>query len=301
MQHSRFLLAVFIIVVGCATTQPPQSPPAIPPPPLAPPPPPPPPEPRFDSFLPPDPEIRTAILAYQRTGKAPVIRRADTMLAPFLDQPFTIRCRQLLATDIELEPGERITTVLLGDTERWKAAPSMSGVDTPHVIVKTTSDVAVKTNVVMTTDRRTYRFTLLGNQGSHQTHVHFYYPRETLQRFADARAAHALAVERQQQATAQYEQDTATAHRNYHYRVQGPDVPWKPDTVFDDGTRVFLLMPPGFRTSTAPVLYVSRHGAEEQVNYTVRDSYYVIENLFERAVLLTDVGKQQQRVIIERH
>jgi type IV secretion system protein VirB9 len=131
--------------------------------------------------------------------------------------------------------------------------------------------------------------------------VQFYYPRETLQRFAEARAAHALAVERQQRATAHYEQDNATAQRNYHYRVDGPDMPWKPDTVFDDGTRVFLLMPPGFRTSTAPVLYVSRNGAEEQVNYTVRDSYYVIENLFERAVLLTDVGKHQQRVIIERY
>ena len=34
------------------------------------------------------------------------------MLIPFLDQPVTIRCQQLLATDIELEPGERITTTL---------------------------------------------------------------------------------------------------------------------------------------------------------------------------------------------
>ena len=60
-------------------------------------------------------------------------------------------------------------------------------------------------------------------------------------------------------------------------------------------------MPPGFRTSTAPVLYVSRSGGEEQVNYTIRDSYYVIENLFDRAVLLTDVGTNQQRVTIERN
>lgn len=127
--------------------------------------------------------------------------------------------------------------------------------------------------------------------------MRFYYPREIVQRYAEARATHALAMERQQRAAQQ--QDTTSA-RNYLYRVRGPDVAWKPQTVFDDGTRVFLLMPPGMRTDTAPVLYVSRHGQDEQVNYSVRDSYFVIENLFDRAVLLTDVGRHQQRVTIER-
>lgn len=297
MRSRYFVLALCTLILGCATTRPAQSPPEIPPPALAPASTPAPPEPQLESFLPNDPQLRTAILTYQRTNTAPTIRRATSVLVPFLDQPVTVRCQQLLATDIELEPGERISTTLLGDTERWKAAQSISGTDTPHVIVKTTSDEAVTTNVVMTTDRRTYRLTLVGNRGAAQAHVRFYYPREIVQRYAEARAAHVLAVERQQRA--EQHQNAATP-RNYLYRVRGPDVTWKPQTVFDDGTRVFLLMPPGMRTSTAPVLYVTRHGQEEQVNYSVRDSYFVIENLFDSAVLLTDVGRHQQRVTIER-
>ena len=297
MRHPHSVLVACALLLGCAPTRPAQSPPPIPPPALAPASPSVPPAPQLESFLPQDPRIRGAILTYQRTNTAPTIRRATSVLIPFLDQPVTVRCQQLLATDIELEPGERITTTLLGDTERWKAAQSISGTDTPHVIVKTTSDVAVTTNVVMTTDRRTYRLTLVGNRGAAHAHVQFYYPRELLQRYAEARAAHALAVERQQRAEQQ--QDSA-APRHYLYRVRGPDVTWKPQTVFDDGTRVFLLMPPGMRTRTAPVLYVTRHGQEEQVNYSVRDSYFVIENLFDSAVLLTDVGRHQQRVTIER-
>lgn len=155
MQHPHALLMVFALILGCTSTRPVQSPPVIPPPALASPPTPAPPEPQLESFLPNDPQLRAAILTYQRTNTAPTIRRAASVLIPFLDQPVTVRCQQLLATDIELEPGERISTTLLGDTERWKAAQSISGTDTPHVIVKTTSDEAVTTNVVMTTDRRT--------------------------------------------------------------------------------------------------------------------------------------------------
>lgn len=297
----RCLLVLFVLMSGCATA-PPRVPPSLPPPvPFTPPPPSPPPEPQLDTLLPDDPQLRAAILTYQRTATAPTIRRAGTLFIPVLDQPMTIRCQQLLATDLELEPGEQITTPLLGDSERWKAVSSTSGGNTPHVIIKTTSDERVTTNIIITTDRRTYRLLLRGNTGQHDAVVRFYYPRDTLQRFAAARAAHVVAVERHQRATAQYEQEHAQQNHNYHYRVRGPAVAWKPDTVFDDGTRVFLLMPPGVRTSTAPVLYVMRNGQEEQVNYTVRDSYYIVENLFDSAVLLTDVGPQQQRVIIERN
>ena len=302
MRFPTALLLGLLCGLGCATPHPPQPPPTIPPPALTPPPSPLPPEPQLETFLPNDPQLRAAILTYQRTGKAPTLRRAGSLMVPFLDQPLTIRCQQLLVTDMELEPGEHVTTPLLGDSERWKVTSSTSGADTPHVLIKPTSDESLKTNVVLTTDRRTYRLTLVGNVGSPHTHVQFYYPHDTLQRFADARAAHAMAVERQQRATQQQEQEqeTVSVPRNMHYRVRGPDVSWKPTSVFDDGTRVFLLMPPGFRTTTAPVLYAVRNGAEEQLNYTIRDSYFVVENLFEEAVLLTDVGSNQRRVTIER-
>ena len=38
-----------------------------------------------------------------------------------------VDCALLRTTDIQLQPGETITDVAMGDTERWMATPAASG------------------------------------------------------------------------------------------------------------------------------------------------------------------------------
>src|ERR1700678_2109145 len=88
-------------------------------------------------------------------------------------------------------------------------------------------------------------------------------------------------------------------HLNFDYDVSGPQVPWKPIRAFDDGTHVFIQMPNGMRSSDAPALLVAAGSGSQMVNYRVRGEYYVVDRLFGQAVMVSGVGRQQDRVMIQ--
>src|SRR5207244_13648724 len=85
----------------------------------------------------------------------------------------------LRVCDIELEAGEEILNVSLGDSSRWLASPAFSGDGeglTPHVLVKPT-EIGIATNAVITTTRRTYYLGLVSRSDATQVRrVKFYYP-----------------------------------------------------------------------------------------------------------------------------
>jgi Conjugal transfer protein len=74
----------------------------------------------------------------------------------------SIVCAILQVTDIELQPGEAVTHINLGDSTRWsvESALSGSGADqVEHLIIKP-RDIGLSTSLVVTTDRRTYHLLL---------------------------------------------------------------------------------------------------------------------------------------------
>ncbi len=71
--------------------------------------------------------------------------------------------------------------------------------------------------------------------------------------------------------------------------------------VFDDGTHVYMQMPEAMRVTEAPALLVqTRAGDTALVNYRLRQHYYVVDKLFETAVLVVGVGTHQERVTVRR-
>jgi type IV secretory pathway VirB9-like protein len=84
-------------------------------------------------------EMQRALKEHQQDGKWPVYRTEYT-LYPYNQKPEpAVDCAPLRTTDIELQPGETITDVALGDTERWMATPAASGDPrnaVPHLAVK---------------------------------------------------------------------------------------------------------------------------------------------------------------------
>jgi type IV secretion system protein VirB9 len=52
------------------------------------------------------------------------------------------------------------------------------------------------------------------------------------------------------------------------------------------------------QASTAPALMIAAGGGTQMVNYRVRGSYYVVDRLFDQAVLVSGVGREQDRVTI---
>jgi type IV secretion system protein TrbG len=253
-----------------------------------------------------DPELAEAVRRFRETGQAPIVRRPGFVVFPYGERQPILHCKPLRVCDIQLEAGEGVLHVALGDSERWIASKMESGPEEarrPHVILKPT-EFDLSTNLVITTDRRVYHLGLISSEdetGGYFRSVRFYYPQDVVQRWESA-AASAREATRQER-----EREVARLPRvspealNFAYRIRGDRVPWRPVQVFDDGTRVFIQMPSAMRATEAPALFVLAGGKEQAlVNYRVRGQYFVVDKLFSEAVLVLGVGRKQERVTVSR-
>ncbi len=252
-----------------------------------------------------DPDIQAALKAWKDTGQAPIIRRDEFIQYPYGLTEAVVTCQPLRVCDIELEAGEEVMNVSLGDSTRWLASPAFSGdrdTMTPHVLVKPT-ELGIATNAVITTSRRTYYLALVSpaKPATHARRVKFYYPHDLVQQANGVFRAKATERRRDQETTVARLSRVAVDSLNFNYQVDGPNVPWKPVRVFDDGTHVYIQMPEAMRVTEAPALLVhTRTGDTALVNYRLRQQYYVVDKLFDTAVLVVGVGTHQERVTIRR-
>ncbi len=123
-------------------------------------------------------EVQAAIKEHQQDGKWRVYRTAEYTFYPYNQEPEPIvDCAPLRTTDIQLQPGETITDVALGDTERWMATPAASGDPrnaVPHLAVKPQIP-GIETNLTIYTTKHIYHV-LLRSHGRAMQEVEFYYP-----------------------------------------------------------------------------------------------------------------------------
>ena len=108
----------------------------------------------------------------------------------------SIVCAILQVTDIELQPGEVVTQVNVGDTTRWSVESAVSGSgseQTQHLIVKP-RDIGLTTSLVVTTDRRTYHLLLVSDEKEFMHSVRFVYDHEKAPQPASTPAAEATAT-----------------------------------------------------------------------------------------------------------
>lgn len=251
-----------------------------------------------------DPDIQAAMKAWQANGQAPIIRKGEFVQYPYGLTEVLVTCQPLRVCDIELEAGEEILNVSLGDGSRWLASPAFSGEReslTPHVLVKPT-EVGLATNAVITTTRRTYYLGLVSRtDATRLRRVKFYYPQDLVQPATGVGRAKAAQRGQDQETTIARLSRPGVEALNFDYHIEGDEVPWKPVRVFDDGTHVYIQMPAAMRVTEAPALLVqTRTGEAALVNYRLRQPYYIVDKLFDTALLIIGVGNRQERVTIQR-
>ena len=186
------------------------------------------------------------------------------------------------------------------------ATPASSGDPrnpVPHLAVKPQAP-GIQTNLTIYTTKHIYHM-LLRSRGSHaMQEVEFYYPDELMTAMKTADSA----AKTQQDAAADPPGDDSgnvvkvanvdPAQLNFAYTVGGANVPWKPIRAFDDGSHVYIQMPPGMKSSEAPALLVNAGSGTQMVNYRVKGNYYVVDRLVTDAILVSGVGRDQDRVTI---
>src|SRR5579885_2459903 len=190
------------------------------------------------------PEVQQAIREHRDGGKWPVYRSAQFVLYPYggASEPI-VDCAPLRTTDIQLQPGETITDVAMGDGERWMATPASSGDPrnpVPHLAVKPQLP-GIATNLTIYTTKHIYHL-LLRSRGRAMQEVEFYYPDEVLAAMKDADAAAAKSKESATVDPPANDSDGGVVNvsvnpgqLNFSYTIKGPNVPFRPIRAFDDG------------------------------------------------------------------
>lgn len=209
-------------------------------------------------------------------------------------------------TVLRLRPEEELLHLAAGDTSRWlidivsagtvdpKAVLSdehVTGSETPQlprvsVLIKPRRP-SIETNLVIATTERTYLIDLKSVEtNAYHSVVEWTYPRHlpTPPPVASQRG----------------NQSPESAIRNYAYVIKRPpDIapPWMPESVYDDGHRVYIQFSKIIDDVRRPPLFiVGNDGSVHLVNYHVKGRTYVVHELFDHAELR--IGSA--RVVIER-
>lgn len=214
----------------------------------------------------------------------------------------TVVCSPLRVCDIELEPGEMvIDKPHAGDAVRWSIEPVITGAGatkTVHLAVKP-KDVDLDTNLIIPTDRRAYYVRLVSSDTRYVTRVSWYYPENEAKAWAAQRAT----MEKAEASVVSDLPPLSVDKLNFKYAVDTVkgSPRFVPVRVFDDGGKTYFQMPATMKVDEAPgVVLVGKDGKDKLVNFRVKNGYFILDRLFDKAALFAGVGSSQDRVEITR-
>lgn len=238
------------------------------------------------------------------TGMRPFDGGSGSVVFAFGAQQPSILCAVLQVCDVALQAGEQVNSINLGDSARWIIEPAITGSgsgEVQHLIIKPL-DVGLETSLVVTTDRRTYHLKLRSHRSEYMPQVAFSYPEDAAAKFKALQARNVK--ERSDNTipkTGEYLGDLS-----FDYTVSG-NANWKPVRVFNDGRKTIIQMPKSVEHNEAPTLLVVgrktslfKKPANVIVNYRMQGDRYIVDSLFDKAILVSGVGRSQEKITIEK-
>lgn len=252
------------------------------------------------------PQEKAAVAIAQKhaaatAGMKPVAGPEGSVRFIYGTQQITVVCAVLQACDVELQPGEQVNNINIGDP-RFLVEPAVSGGagnEVQHLIIKP-SDVGLQTSLVVTTNRRTYRVRLRSHRTEFMPHVSFIYTEDAVAKWDVVKTREGK--ERQQNTmpkTGEY-----LGNLSFAYEISG-SAAWKPVRVYNDGSKTIIQMPSTIAQTEAPTLLVVRKDGSPftdadtvMVNYRVQGDRYIVDTVFDKAILIAGVGSSQDRVTI---
>lgn len=214
-------------------------------------------------------------------------------------QSINVVCAVMQVCDIQLQQGEGVNSIHLGDSSRWVIEPAINGIgetETQHIIIKPL-DVGLQTNLVVTTDRRTYHINLKSNRSKLMPFITFKYPNDNIDQF----------FKHQKLVKQKYIQDNTIpqtkeylGNLDFEYDIKG-DVNWKPVRVYNDTHKTIIQMPKSMNDNEAPTLMAKNNNDDDVIiNYRLINDKYVVDTVFDKAILIMGVGSNQEKVTIQR-
>ncbi len=215
-----------------------------------------------------------------------------------LAQP-QILCAVLQLTDIQLEPGEQVSSVHIGDSSRWSIepviTPSFQG-NITHLIIKP-KDANLLTSLVITTNKRTYHLQLKSHKEKYFPMVKFSYPSDII-----AKLNKLNKETKAQKAISTLDTGEYLGNLTFSYKIKGK-AKFKPIRVYNDGIKTVIELPKEIESSNIPTLMLIEKESKDPVivNYRYQKNKFIVDAVFDKAILISGVGFRQQKIIIERY
>jgi type IV secretion system protein VirB9 len=266
---------------------------------------------------------------WEREGREPLLRYNGRLVYTFGSGTPLAIVKPAELTDIELEEGEEVHDILIGDTIRWSVVPTMNGSpdglsQVTHVIVKA-KQANLTSSLIISTNRRTYRLRLVSSSTFHLPLIAFNYPESEMRRKQEAYSRQIDDLEREKLAVSQKavaihesriaELEAKLAEKEfkakvlsdprklsffYNIRREKGRPRWTPISCYNDGTKTYIVMPNAMNTDEAPILLLDNGKKSEMVNYRLVDNKFVVDRVFHKAKLVSGVGWGRDEVSIER-
>ncbi|HAU1925270.1 TPA: P-type conjugative transfer protein TrbG, partial [Legionella pneumophila] len=211
-------------------------------------------------------------------------------------------CAPLQVCDIALQPGEQFNDMNVGDP-RFVVEPSITGsgaMQQIHLLIKP-KDIGLDSSLVVTTDRRTYHFRLKSDRTEFMPYISFTYPDEAKAKW---QLLQRIQAERRKVDTLP-ETNEYLGDLNFNYRIQG-NARFKPVRVYNNGVKTIIEMPRTMAQSEAPALLVLRgrglfkKSESVMVNYRLQGCRYIVDGVFDKAILVIGSGSSQEKITITR-
>jgi len=225
---------------------------------------------------------------------------------------YPVYCAPGYVTSIALKPGELVKSTAAGDTTRWQVIVTTVGAGAGEqgmLIIKPLRP-NISTNLLIATDQRIYQLDLKSVEGEvYNTAVAWNYPADSLVTHHQPKAGDSP---RQGGAVAK---GIAFEDLDFGYSVtmvQPPRAFWEPEKkvekpawfplrVFHDGAKTYIQFPANLGVLEAPPLFVLKHKDDTEgqiINYRVKGTYYVVDQIL-RAAALRMGDEPQQTVWIQ--
>jgi type IV secretion system protein TrbG len=206
----------------------------------------------------------------------------DARMAVFTysrDQIFRVVTAPLKSTTIEFEKGEQLVSdPAMGDSVRWIVDTDGAN----HVYIKPNQPNLVNT-LHLSTNKREYDLTLVSSPlgGLFYQSVRFSYPQSLMDKVHARQGTDKAsdesdpAARRDEDCSGSGTLGVAPEKLDFKWTVSG-SASFKPETVFDNGKTVWILMP---SDATFPVPVIKDHGDAITPNFIRRCQYMVVQQM----------------------
>lgn len=194
----------------------------------------------------------------------------------------SVICSPVKICDIQLEKGETITNLQIGDSTRWIIdVLNSDGVKEAHITIKPVSSKN-STNMLIVTDRRQYNINLKSDNKKYYSRISFLYPNK------------------ENKLVTVY--DSIPEKSKYDYHIRGDKTAWTPQEIRTDGRKTYIKLSDKFKySSNLPVIYtLDDDGVEAQVNNRLYKNWIIADAMINQGVLKTGVGINQKKIIFTK-